>query len=99
MGWEAIRPGGLKANHNSLRQASWLPSIPAFKRSFRFSGRFFYLLFQLQDTAIDLQEVIKPPMTNIHPTICNPAIKNASTKRILLRGMILPGAFQYRTTM
>jgi hypothetical protein len=38
MGWEAIRPEGLKANSNSPHQASWLPSIPAFKRRFRFGG-------------------------------------------------------------
>ena len=94
-----MRPEVLKANNNSLHQASWLPSIPVFKHRFPFRGCFFYLLFQFEGMVFDFQEVSRPPMANIHPTICNPAIKNASTKRILLRGMILPGAFQYRITM
>ena len=55
-------------------------------------------LFQLNRTVFDHQEVIRLLKNRIHAAICKQAIENARTNRILVRGMILPGAPQYRMT-
>lgn len=56
-------------------------------------------LFQLKRTVFGDQEVIRLPKNRIHAAICKQAIVNARTNRILVRGMILPGAAQYRMTI
>ena len=47
--------------------------------------------FALHVDSISLEKKI------IQPEICKPAMKNANTKRILVRGMMLVGVFQCLT--
>jgi len=68
-------------------------------RPFVLSWLILLSLFQLNRTVFGHQEVIRLPKNRIHAAICKQPIVNARTNRILVRGMILPGALQYRMTI
>ena len=58
-----------------------------------------YELLIAAQHLFDPYDDIRLPKNRIHAAICKQAIVNARTNRILVRGMILPGAPQYRMTI